>query len=117
MCKAFTEGKSRRVGLGHPRDLIDNPGRGEKCEFSPAETVRYWERSGVEWVNSHLHDEHGGRHARVRAPVEVAAHLAFGDGKPENRPVRSAHAGTESLMLVEGQGMLNGRKLCAKVKP
>jgi len=29
-------------------------------------------------VNSHLHDEHGGRHVRVRGPVKVAAHLAFG---------------------------------------
>ena len=28
--------------------------------------------------NSHLHEEHGGRHVRVRGPVKVAAHLAFG---------------------------------------
>jgi hypothetical protein len=26
----------------------------------------------------HLHEEHGGRHVRVRGPVKVAAHLAFG---------------------------------------
>ena len=29
-------------------------------------------------MNSHLHEEHGGRHVRVRGPVKVAAHLAFG---------------------------------------
>jgi hypothetical protein len=34
--------------------------------------------SQVERVNSHLHEEHGGRHVRVRGPVKVAAHLAFG---------------------------------------
>ena len=67
---------SVRLGLVPISD--DNPGRGEKREFSPAETVRYRERSGVERVNSHLHEEHGGRHVRVRGPVRVAAHLAFG---------------------------------------
>ena len=40
--------------------------------------MRYRERSGVERGNSHLHEEHGGRHVRVRGPVKVAAHLAFG---------------------------------------
>jgi len=62
--------------LGHVPIIDDNPGRGEKREFSPAEAVRYRERSGVERVNSHLHEEHGGRHVRVRGPVKVAAHLA-----------------------------------------
>ena len=51
--------------LGHVAIIDDNPGRGEKREFSPAEAVRYRERSSVERVNSHLHDEHGGRHVRV----------------------------------------------------
>ena len=64
--------------LGHVAIIDDNPGRGEKREFSPAEAVRYRERSSVERVNSHLHDEHGGRHVRVRGSVKVAAHLAFG---------------------------------------
>ena len=36
------------------------------------------ERTAVERVNSHLHEEHGGRHVRVRGPVKAAAHLAFG---------------------------------------
>jgi len=64
--------------LGHVALIDDNPGRGAKRDFSPAEAVRYRERRGVERVNSHLHEEHGGRHVRVRGPVKVAAHLAFG---------------------------------------
>lgn len=64
--------------LGHVPIIDDNPGGGEKREFSPAEAVRYRERSAAERVNSHLHDEHGGRHVRVRGPVKVAAHLTFG---------------------------------------
>jgi len=64
--------------LGHVAIIDHNPRRGEKREFSPAEAVRYHERSAAERVNSHLHDEHGGRHVRVRGPVKVAAHLAFG---------------------------------------
>ena len=64
--------------LGHVPIIDSNPRRGEKVEFSPAEAVRYRERSSVERVNSHLHDEHGGRHVRVRGPIKVAAHLAFG---------------------------------------
>ena len=63
---------------GHVPIIDDNPGRGEKREFSPAEAVRYRERSAVERVNSHLHEQHGGRHVHVRGPVKVAAHLAFG---------------------------------------
>ena len=66
------------IRLGHVPIIDDNPGRGVKREFTPAEAVRYRERSAVERVNSHLHEEHGGRHVRVRGPVKVAAHLAFG---------------------------------------
>ena len=64
--------------LGHVAIIDHNPRRGEKRDFSPAEAVRYRERSAAERVNSHLHDEHGGRHVRVRGAVKVAAHLAFG---------------------------------------
>jgi len=64
--------------LGHVALIDHNPRRGEKIEFSPAEARRYNERTAVERVNSHLHEEHGGRHVRVRGPVKVAAHLAFG---------------------------------------
>jgi hypothetical protein len=64
--------------LGHVAVIDHNPRRGEKIEFSPAEARRYNERTAVERVNSHLRDEHGGRHVHVRGPVKVAAHLAFG---------------------------------------
>jgi hypothetical protein len=64
--------------LGHVALIDHNPRRGEKREFAPAEAMRYHERSAAERVNGHLHDEHGGRHVRVRGPVKVAAHLAFG---------------------------------------
>lgn len=64
--------------LGHVAIIDRNPRRGERIDFSPAEALRYNERSAVERVNSHLHEEHGGRHVRVRGPVKVAAHLAFG---------------------------------------
>ena len=64
--------------LGHVALIDHNPRRGEKREFAPAEAVRYRARSAAERVNAHLHDEHGGRHVRVRGPVKVAAHLAFG---------------------------------------
>ena len=64
--------------LGHVAIIDHNARRGEKIEFSPAEARRHNERTAVERVNSHLHEEHGGRHVRVRGPVKVAAHLAFG---------------------------------------
>jgi len=64
--------------LGHVAIIDHNPRRGEKIEFSPAQALRYNERTAVERVNSHLHDEHGGRHVRVRGHAKVAAHLAFG---------------------------------------
>ncbi len=64
--------------LGHVALIDHNPRRGEKIAFCPAEARRTNERTAVERVNSHLHEEHGGRHVRVRGPVKVAAHLAFG---------------------------------------
>jgi hypothetical protein len=64
--------------LGHVALIDHNPRRGEKREFSPAEAIRYRQRSSAERVNSHLHDNHGGRHVRVRGGVKVAAHLSFG---------------------------------------
>ena len=66
------------ASLGHVALIDHNPRRGEKREFAPAAAVRYRERSASERVNGHLHDEHGGRHVRVRGPVKVAAHLVFG---------------------------------------
>jgi hypothetical protein len=64
--------------LGHVAIIDHNPRRGEKREFAPAEAIRYRQRSSAERVNSHLHDNHGGRHIRVRGAAKVAAHLSFG---------------------------------------
>ena len=64
--------------LGHVALIDHNPRRGEKREFAPAQAIRYHQRSSAERVNSHLHDNHGGRHLRVRGVVKVAAHLSFG---------------------------------------
>ena len=64
--------------LGHVAIIDHNPRRGEKRQFTPSEAVRYRQRSSAERVNSHLHDNHGGRHVRVRSGVKVAAHLSFG---------------------------------------
>ena len=66
------------VRLGHVALIDHNPRRGEKREFAPAEAVRYRQRSSAERVFSHLHDNHGGRHVRVRGAAKVAAHLSFG---------------------------------------
>ena len=74
--------------LGHVALIDHNPRRGEKIEFSPAETRRYNERSAVERVNSHLHDEHGGRHVRVRlsAVPGTDRRSGQGGGAPGLRP-------------------------------
>jgi len=64
--------------LGHVALIDHNPRRGLKREFAPAEAIRYHQRSSAERVNSHLHDNHGGRHVRVRGAAKVAAHLSFG---------------------------------------
>jgi hypothetical protein len=69
---------TRSARLGHVAIIDRNLRRGEKLEFTPAEAVRYRERSTAERVNAHLHDGHGGRHVRVRGTVKVAALLAFG---------------------------------------
>jgi hypothetical protein len=66
------------VRLGHVALIDHNPRRGEKRGFAPAEAVRYRQRSSAERVFSHLHDNHGGRHVRVRGAAKVAAHLSFG---------------------------------------
>jgi hypothetical protein len=64
--------------LGHVALIDHNPRRGEKRELAPAQAIRYHQRSSAERVNSHLHDNHGGRHVRVRGGVKVATHLSFG---------------------------------------
>jgi hypothetical protein len=43
-----------------------------------ADKARYRARSGVERVNGHLHDAHGGRFVRVRGAKKVFLHLLLG---------------------------------------
>jgi len=47
-------------------------------QLSPAEEVRYRERTMVERTYGRLKDEFGGRFVRVRGAVKVMAHLMFG---------------------------------------
>jgi hypothetical protein len=47
-------------------------------ELSPAERVRFRERTSVERVFGRLKDEFGARHVRVRGAAKVSAHLLFG---------------------------------------
>lgn len=54
-------------------------GRGERfVGIIPAEKVRFRNRSGVERVNGHLLDAHGGRTVRVRGHAKVLLHLMLG---------------------------------------
>ena len=67
---------SRR--LGHVAIIDDNKRRGEKKEMSPAEALRYNERSSAERVDSNLEENNGGNNVRVRGHAKVMAHLVFG---------------------------------------
>ena len=72
---------------GHAAIIDANPRRGgpkPDCRgerfvrIIPAEKVRFRNRSGVERVNGHLHDAHGGRTVRVRGHAKVFLHLLLG---------------------------------------
>ena len=64
----------------NPRRGTPRPdARGERSVRIPsAEKVRFRSRSGVERVNGHLHDAHGGRTVRVRGHAKVLLHLMLG---------------------------------------
>ena len=64
----------------NPRRGAPKPdGRGERAVgIAPAEKLRFRNRSGVERVNGHLHDAHGGRTVRVRGRAKVLLHLILG---------------------------------------
>src|SRR5450759_1138300 len=78
--------------LGHVPIIDANPrrDRARKAELqeeekrrrllghSPAEEMRYRERTTVERVNARLKDEFGGRMIRVRGNAKVMCHLMFG---------------------------------------
>ncbi len=64
----------------NPRRGAPKPdGRGERAAgIAPAEKIRFRNRSGVERVNGHLHDAHGGRTVRVRGHAKVLLLLMLG---------------------------------------
>jgi hypothetical protein len=73
-----SELRAHSKSLGHVPLIDHNPRRGEKIEFSPAEALRYNERSAAERSNARLKDEFGGRNIRVKGHTKVMAHLMFG---------------------------------------
>jgi hypothetical protein len=64
--------------LGRVPIIDPNKRRGDAVELSPAEKVRYRERSTVERGNSDLKDNYGARHVRVKGHEKVYTHLMFG---------------------------------------
>ena len=64
--------------LGRVSIIDSNKRRGEAVEFTPAEKVRYRERSTVERCNSDLKDNYGARDIRVKGHEKVYTHLMFG---------------------------------------
>ena len=73
-----TDLREHSKSLGHVPLIDHNPRRGEKIEFSPAEAVRYNERTAAERSNARLKDEFGGKTLRVKGDTKVMAHLMFG---------------------------------------
>ncbi|SES83041.1 transposase [Thorsellia anophelis] len=64
--------------LGHVPLIDHNPRRADKKEFEAFEAIKYKARSGVERVNAHLKDFHGGRNIWVKGAEKVMTHLMFG---------------------------------------
>ena len=73
-----TELREHCRDLGHVPLIDNNPRRGEKIEFTPAEAIRYNERTVAERSNARLKDEFGGKTVRVRGATKVMCHLMFG---------------------------------------
>lgn len=64
--------------LGHVPLIDRNPRRGDALPMSPAEAVRYHERTVAERFNSRLKGEFGGETVMVRGHKKVKLHLMFG---------------------------------------
>ena len=64
--------------LGHVPIIDHNKRRGPKKEMTPAQKIRYNERSTAERVNSNFKDNYGGNNVRVQGDTKVMAHLMFG---------------------------------------
>ena len=75
-CSAELREHSR--SLGHVPLIDHNPRRGEKIEFTPAEAIRYNERTAAERSNARLKDEFGGKTIMVKGDTKVMSHLMFG---------------------------------------
>lgn len=64
--------------LGHVPIIDRNARRGKALPMTPAEAVRYNERSAAERFNSRLKSEFGGETVMVRGYEKVKLHLMFG---------------------------------------
>jgi hypothetical protein len=64
--------------LGHVEIIDHNKRRGPRIEMSPAQKIRYRERSTPERYFGRLKDDLGGRFVRVRGHAKVLTHLMFG---------------------------------------
>ena len=73
-----TDLREHSRSLGHVPLIDHNPRCGEKIEFSPAEAIRYNERTVAERSNARLKDEFGGNSIMVKGSAKVMAHLMFG---------------------------------------
>lgn len=70
--------KDYSKALGRVPIIDPNKRRGETVELTPAQKIRYRERSTVERGNSDLKDNYGARHIRVKGHWKVFTHLMFG---------------------------------------
>ena len=82
-----TEIRQASITLNHVPIIDRNPRRGEKnvddaggrkIGIIEATTRRYFQRSSIERVFSHLHESHGGKFIHVRGHKKVFLHLMFG---------------------------------------
>ena len=64
--------------LGHMPIIDKNPRRHKVLPFSPAEEIRYHERTVAEHINGRLKEEFGARNVMVRGHKKVKLHLMFG---------------------------------------
>lgn len=64
--------------LGHVPLIDQNPRRGARVNFPPAEAIHYRERGNAERGNSRLKDSFGLRSIYVRGNAKVDLHIHFG---------------------------------------
>jgi hypothetical protein len=64
--------------LDHIPVIDKNPRRGSVIPMTPAEEMRYHERTIAEHTNGRLKEEFGGSKVKVRGHIKVKLHLMFG---------------------------------------